>query len=160
MAFDFDSKKLVFCILVCELAGIIGSIFTISSIPTWYATLQKPFFSPPNWIFAPVWTILYALMGIALYLVWTKGLKTKNAGSAIKAFTVQLVLNTSWSIVFFGFHSPFYAFINILLLIAAIIWTMVEFCKVSKTAAYLLAPYLTWVGFAAILNYSVWMLNP
>ncbi len=160
MVFEFDSKKLVFCILVCELAGIIGSIFTISSIPTWYAALQKPFFSPPNWIFAPVWTILYALMGISLYLVWSKGLKTNGVKTAIKAFAVQLVLNASWSIVFFGFHSPLYAFITILLLLAAIIWAIVEFYKVSKQAAYFMIPYLLWVCFAALLNYSIWMLNP
>ena len=158
---NLDFKKFIVSIALCELAGILSGFFTMQNIQTWYATLQKPSFSPPNWIFAPVWTILYALMGIALYLVWVKSLKIKGRKTtAIKAFAVQLVLNASWSIVFFGFHSPFYAFINIILLLAAIIWTMVEFYKVSKTAAYLLAPYLAWVSLAALLNYSIWMLNP
>ncbi len=160
MAFEIDSKKLIFCILICEIAGVIGSIFTVASITTWYAALSKPLFSPPNWVFAPVWTILYALMGISLYLVWMKGLKIKGVKPAINAFAVQLALNTTWSIIFFGAHSPFYAFINIVLLLAAIIWTMVEFYKVSKQAAYLMIPYLLWVLFATFLNYSIWMLNP
>ncbi|MFH1247071.1 MAG: TspO/MBR family protein [Candidatus Micrarchaeota archaeon] len=151
--------KLLVSIVVCQLAGAIGSVFTISSIPIWYASLAKPSFSPPNWLFGPVWILLYLLMGIAVYLVWVKGLKTKGVKLAITAFVVQLFLNALWSIVFFGLQSPFYAFINIILLLATIVWTIVELYKLSKPAAYLMIPYLLWVCFATILNYSIWMLN-
>lgn len=151
--------KLVAAILISELAGIIGSVFTFPSIQTWYATLSKPSFSPPNWVFGPVWTVLYFLMGISLYLVWQRGWKNKNVKIAVKIFAIQLILNSLWSILFFELHSPFYAFIEIILLWLAIVFTIYKFYRISKNAAYLLIPYLFWVSFAAFLNYFVLILN-
>lgn len=141
-------------IALCELAGVIGSVFTISAIPTWYAGLVKPDVRPPNWVFGPVWTTLYALMGIAGYLVWSK-----RRGQALRIFGVQLVLNATWSIIFFGLQSPGWALVNIVALWLAIVGTIKEFYRVSKPAAYLLVPYLVWVSFASYLNYSIWVLN-
>ncbi len=149
---------LLFCIAVCEGAGIVGSFFTVSAIPTWYITLVKPVFSPPNWVFAPVWIILYALMGISLYLVISDRKKVIRE-KAIRVFAIQLVLNTTWSIVFFGMHNIFLGLIIIVLLwifIALSIWV---FGKINKTSAMLLWPYLAWVSFAVFLNYSIWILN-
>ncbi len=157
-----NMAKLVLSLLICLFAGYLGSIFTSPSIPTWYATLAKPSFNPPNWIFAPVWTALFLLMGYALYLVWTKGeikSKRKFVKPAIWAFGIQLALNVLWSILFFGMRSPFYAFIDILVLWAAIFLTICSFSKISKTAAWLLVPYILWVSFAVILNLSIVLLN-
>jgi tryptophan-rich sensory protein len=152
--------KLVASVIICLFAGFIGSIFTTPSIPTWYATLTRPSFNPPDWIFAPVWTTLFVLMGISLYLVWNKGLQDKKVKISLFIFGVQLVLNVLWSFLFFGLHSPFYAFLEIITLWAAIVLTIVNFFKVSKTAGLLLIPYIFWVSFAAILNFSIWKLNP
>lgn len=151
--------KLVISIALCELAGIFGSVFTFSAIPTWYAALAKPQFAPPNWIFGPVWTILYLLMGIAFYLVWTSHADTRARRRAMAMFGVQLLLNAIWSPIFFGLQSPGSAFLVIILLWCAIIATMYLFSKVLRTAALLLLPYLAWVSFAAYLNYSIWVLN-
>ena len=148
--------KLILAILICLLVGFLGSIFTMSAIPTWYATLNKPFFSPPNWLFAPVWTTLYILMGISLYLILNK---KKVDKTAVMIFVVQLVLNFLWSIMFFGLHSPFLGLINIILLWLTIVWTIISFMKVSKTAGYLLFPYILWVSFASLLNLAVYLLN-
>lgn len=149
--------KLVIAVFICELVGIIGALFTTPSITTWYATLQKPSFNPPNWIFGPVWTTLYFLMGISLYLVWQK--KVKGSEQAMKIFMIQLVLNLIWSILFFYQQSPLAAFIEIILLWSAILATIFFFYKISKAAAYILIPYLLWVSFAAILNLSIYLLN-
>ncbi|MDO8428891.1 MAG: TspO/MBR family protein [Candidatus Diapherotrites archaeon] len=149
--------KLFVSIFICFLAGLIGSIFTFSAIPTWYAGLVKPWFSPPNFLFAPVWTILYVLMGIALYLIWRKGFQENK--TSIKIFFVQLLLNAFWSIVFFGFKQLFNAFIVIIFLWISILACILLFYKIDKKASYLLIPYLAWVSFAGILNYSVWALN-
>ena len=154
-----SSLKLISAIIISELAGIIGSLFTFSAIPTWYATLAKPALNPPSWIFGPVWTTLYALMGIAAFLVWNKGLDRKDVREALSVFGLQLVLNASWSIVFFGLHSPLWALVNIVALWLSIIWTMILFYKISKPTLYLLLPYILWVSFASYLNYSIWMLN-
>jgi len=151
--------KLVIAIVVSELAGVIGSVFTISAIPTWYAALQKPSFSPPNWIFGPVWTTLYLLIGVAAFLVWRHGLERKEVKTALAIFGGQLVLNTLWSIIFFGLHNHFWAFIEIIVLWSAILWTIFAFYKISRPAAYLLLPYILWVSFAGYLNYSIWILN-
>jgi len=151
--------KLVIAIVVSQLAGVIGSVFTISSIPTWYTTLQKPSFSPPNWIFGPAWTTLYFLMGVAAFLVWRHGFEKKEVRRALTIFGGQLVLNALWSIIFFGLHNPFWAFIEIIVLWLAILWTIFAFYKISRPAAYLLLPYILWVSFAAYLNYSIWILN-
>lgn len=151
--------KLIIAIVVSELAGIIGSLFTASEISAWYTTLARPDFSPPNWVFGPVWTTLYALMGIAAFLVWKKGFERIDVRSALGIFAGQLVLNTLWSIIFFGMHNPGAAFVEILFLWLAILATIVSFYRISKGAAYLLVPYILWVTFAAILNYTIWMLN-
>jgi len=149
------SKKIarfVVSIFLCQLAGIIGSLFTTPSIATWYASLNKVSFSPPNWVFAPVWITLYFLMGISLYLVWGK--KT-----AMMVFFVQLALNTFWSIIFFGFHNILLAFIEIVILWFAILATMIVFYKESKTASFLLIPYFLWVSFASVLNFAIFLVN-
>ncbi|MBU0980986.1 MAG: tryptophan-rich sensory protein [Nanoarchaeota archaeon] len=147
--------KLIISIIACQLAGIIGSVFTASSVSTWYATLNKPFFNPPSWLFGPVWTTLYLLMGISLYLLWEK-----RARTVITLFIIQLGLNTLWSICFFGLKNPLLAFVEILVLWGAIIITIFSSYKVSKAAAYLLIPYILWVTFAAILNFYIFWLNP
>ncbi|MFH1182120.1 MAG: TspO/MBR family protein [Candidatus Woesearchaeota archaeon] len=149
--------KLVIAVFICELIGIIGASFTIPSIPTWYAGLQKPSFSPPNWIFSPVWTALYFLMGVSLYLVWQN--RVKGRRQAIKIFMIQLVLNLLWSILFFYQRSPLAAFVEIVILWSAILATIFFFYRISKAAAYILIPYLLWVSFAAILNLSIYLLN-
>ncbi len=155
-----ETLKLVTSLTICLFAGFIGSIFTSPSIPTWYTTLTKPSFNPPGWIFAPVWTTLFVLMGISLYLVWNKGLQDKKVKISLFIFGLQLVLNVLWSFLFFGLHSPFYALLKIIILWAAIVLTIVNFFKVSRTAGFLLLPYMFWVSFAAILNFSIWRLNP
>lgn len=151
--------KLVVSIVTCQLAGFIGSLFTTPSIPTWYATIKKPSFTPPNAVFGPVWTMLFLLMGISAYLIWRKGLQDKNVKWALMIFIVQLVLNVLWSILFFGLHHPFLAFIEIIVLWLVILATLISFMKLSKPAGILLLPYLIWVAFAAILNYQLWKLN-
>jgi len=150
-------KELILAIVICQLAGIIGSLFTFSAISTWYATLVKPSFSPPNWVFGPVWTLLYTLMGISVYLIYIS--KSKEKFDAMKIFGFQLFLNAIWSIVFFGMKSPLYALAIIALLWLSIIFTTIKFYKINKTASFLLIPYLLWVSFASILNYYIWVLN-
>ena len=145
--------KLSFCIIICELAGIIGTVFTIDSISTWYPALTKPFFNPPSWLFGPTWTSLYFLMGVSLYLVWDK--KKTN----LKWFWTQLALNAFWSIIFFGFKNPVLAFFEIVILWISILLTIKSFYKVNKNAAYLLVPYIGWVTFAGILNLFTAILN-
>lgn len=151
--------KLIVSIAICLLAGGLGTIFTIPSIPTWYATLVKPSFSPPNYLFGPVWTILYILMGISLYLIWKKGTKTQKVREALMIFGLQLFLNAVWSPIFFGARNLFVALIVIIFMWYFILKTILSFGKINKTASYLLYPYLAWVSFASILNFSVWMLN-
>ncbi|MFP4403398.1 MAG: TspO/MBR family protein [Nanoarchaeota archaeon] len=151
--------KLIISIIICQLAGVIGSIFTVNTIATWYETLNKPFFNPPGFIFGPVWIILYFLIGISLYSVWSKKINTKTKKLAIIIFFIQLILNAMWSIIFFGLKSPFFAFIEIIFLWIFIFLTMFYFNKISKIATYLLIPYLLWVSFALILNFSIYLLN-
>lgn len=155
-----DWTKLAICIVLCESTGIVGSLATFSAIPTWYAALSKPSFAPPNWLFGPVWTLLYAMMGIALYVVWQKGLEKTDVKKGMAFFGVQLVLNVVWSLLFFGLHSPGLALLDIVLLAATIAATAVQFKKVSSPAALLLVPYLAWVIFATALNFAIWQLNP
>lgn len=147
-----DWPKLIFAIILCQAAGIIGSLFTFSAIPTWYATLTKPSFNPPSWIFGPVWTLLYTLMGISLYLVW------KNK-PAVKLFVWQLIANSLWSIIFFGMKNIGLALVEIIVLLALVLATIMKFYKINKTAAYLLIPYFLWGSFATLLTYSIWILN-
>jgi len=152
-----DTVKLIIAVAVSELAGIAGSFFTISSIPTWYSTLTKPALSPPAWIFGPVWVTLYFLMGISLWLIWRSDSNEKNR--ALWLFAAQLTLNTIWSPVFFGAQAMGNALAIIVLLWAAIIMTILIFTKISKTAAWFLIPYILWVSFACYLNYAIWALN-
>jgi len=174
--------KLIISILICELAGAIGSIFTAPAIRSWYYFLNKPSFNPPSWLFAPVWTFLFLLMGISLYLVWSNDFNAKVSANdaqkkswnpisaklwsgtwreenAVLIFILQLVLNILWSVIFFGLKSPGMAFVEILMLWFAILYTIVNFYRISKTAAYLLLPYILWVSFAAFLNFSIWRIN-
>ncbi|MFP3949502.1 MAG: TspO/MBR family protein [Candidatus Micrarchaeia archaeon] len=154
-----EAGKLILAIILCNLAGAIGSIFTFSAIPTWYATLIKPEFNPPNWIFGPVWTALYVLMGISLYLIWKQYEKGKNAKTALTIFSVQWVLNALWSFLFFGLQSPLYGLLCIIPLWISIAVMIAKFYPLSKNAALLQIPYLLWVSFATVLNASIWVLN-
>jgi translocator protein len=170
---NIDYVKLAGSIGLSLMAGIIGGVFTSQSIPTWYATLTKPDWNPPNWVFGPVWTILYILIGISLYLLWTTNPKTPlikkllhKAGegsqtkkTALTLFAIQLVLNTLWSIIFFGLKNPGLALIEIILLWFAIAATIHYTAKLNKLAAYLLVPYILWVSFATILNLAIVTLN-
>lgn len=138
-------------------AGVLGSIATTQNIPTWYAGLDKPPLLPPNEVFGPVWTVLYVMMGFALFLVWIS--TEKKRVSTYAAFFVQLILNTLWSFVFFGMHQPWLGVVVIVALIGAVIWTMREFAPISKLAMWLLVPYSTWVLFATYLTVGVAVLN-
>ena len=146
-------------VVICELAGVIGSVATAPSIPGWFAGLAKPAFNPPNWVFAPVWTILYALMALAAYLVYEKGPRERRVRTALVVFILQLVLNVLWSIIFFGAHQILGAVVVIVLLWGMILATILLFSRISKAAAYLLVPYILWVSFAAVLNISFSILN-
>lgn len=150
--------RFIIALLVCQLAGVLGSLFTVPAIPGWYAGLVKPFFKPPNWLFAPVWTALFLLMGIALALVWRRK-DHPEAPSALRWFAIQWLLNVLWSVAFFGLHSPMLGLVDIVLLWAAIAMTIQRFRRISRPAAWLLAPYMAWVSFALILNAALWWLN-
>lgn len=149
-------KILALSILIPQLAAIFGSIFTTPSINTWYASLNKPPITPPNWFFAPMWTTLFLLMGIALYFIWNNKKKTKLA---LTLFGIQLCLNALWSLIFFGLQSPLFGLIEIIFLWFFILITIIEFRSIDKKAAYLLIPYLAWVTIATILNFSIVWLN-
>ncbi len=152
-----DYRKLAAAIAITLAAAAIGSVATFQSIPTWYATLNKPALNPPNWVFGPVWTTLYVLMAVSAYLVWNSKSRQKREALAIYGF--QLILNVAWSIAFFGSKSPFYGLVVIIALWLAIAATIVKFNKISGQASWLLIPYMAWVSFALYLNYSVWLLN-
>ena len=156
---SINFPKLIIAIVVSELAGIIGSFFTAWAIPSWYSDLIKPVVNPPGWIFGPVWTALYLLMGVAAYLIWMKGWENKEVKAALGVFGIQLMLNAAWSVIFFGLQSPGAALIEIVSLWFAVIATIIAFSKISRQAVWLLAPYIIWVTFAAYLNYSIWLLN-
>ncbi len=152
--------RLAAAVIVCNLAGFAGSFFTMPSIPTWYASINKPFFTPPNWVFAPAWTTLFVLMGIGLYMVWDKTNFSGKGRFALYVFGFQLFLNIMWSALFFGLQSPMYAFFEIIALWIAILFTIMKFREIDRKAGYVLVPYMAWVTFAALLNLSVWLLNP
>ena len=156
---NINYLRLIISILICNSAGFIGSFFTASAIPVWYASLVKPAFNPPGWVFGPVWTALYIMMGVSMYIVWQKGLKKRENKTAMAVFGVQLVLNASWSIIFFGMGAPLAAFIEIIFLWIAILATIILFYRLSKKASYLLVPYILWVSFAAVLNFAIFYLN-
>lgn len=154
-----STLKLVIAILVCEVIGFTSGLIGSAAMNTWFDNLQKPSWNPPSFLFAPVWTTLYALMGIAFWLIWKNETPEANKRSAYAAFALQLFLNFCWSIIFFRFQSPFFALIEILLLLSMILLTIFQFSKISKTAAWLLVPYVLWVSFASVLNYTIWSLN-
>jgi len=147
------------CILICLAAGFIGSLFTTSAIGSWYVYLNKPVFNPPAWIFAPVWTLLYILMGIALFLVYRQIGKNKLAVLGLIIFIIHLLFNASWSIIFFGLKMIPLAFANIIILWLLIVYLIIIFWLIDKRASILLWPYLAWVSFASVLNFSVMILN-
>jgi tryptophan-rich sensory protein len=139
--------------------GAVAGVFTSSAVKGWYSTVNKPSFNPPNWVFAPVWTCLYILMGIAFYIIWQKQAGTSFKNKAISFYVLQLVFNFTWSLVFFYFHQPGWALVNIAVLWLLIAGTIYFFLKISKPAGWLLVPYLLWVSFASVLNYAIWHLN-
>jgi translocator protein len=149
--------KLVLSLILPQLAGAIGAMFTISAIPTWYKFLNKPSFSPPNWIFGPVWLTLYLLMGISVYLNWIS--KNKQAKCNVRLFFIHLFFNLIWSPIFFGAKNLFLALIVIIIIWAIIVVMIFRFWKVNKASSLLLIPYLLWVSFASVLNYFIWRLN-
>lgn len=154
-----DLLKIGISILACLLVGFLAGIATQSSVNTWYTTLEKPFFTPPNYLFGPVWTILYILMGISAGIVWCRGLHHIWVKTALYHFVFQLLFNALWSLVFFSLQKPLWALLTILVLLVLILLTFKWFKVVNKTAAYLLIPYLIWVLFAAALNFEIWRLN-
>jgi len=154
-----DIYKLIIALVVCQVAGFIGSVVTRPAVSTWYAELNKPRFTPPDWLFAPVWIGLYILMGVAAFLVWRRGLHHQVVKRALVFFGVQLVLNVLWSFLFFGLRSPLAGLIGISILGIAIILTVQSFLQASRTAGLLLIPYFLWVSFATGLNLSIWWMN-
>lgn len=151
--------RFLIALVVCFGASAIGSAFTMNAIPTWYATLNKASFNPPNWIFGPVWTLLYTLMAVSLFIVWEKGRWDKEKAKAFGIFFAQLLANTLWSVVFFGFKMPGVAFLIIIVLWLLIVSMIISFKKFSNVAAWLQVPYIVWVSFASVLNFFIWRLN-
>jgi translocator protein len=150
--------KLVVSLALPLAVGGIAGMFTAQAIPTWYATLNRPSFNPPNWVFGPVWTVLYILMGISLYMVWTMA-PGKERNMAMAAFAIQLVLNFGWSFLFFYFKTLGFALVEIVALWASIVVMLVIFYRVKPLAAYINIPYLLWVSFATLLNAAYFKLN-
>lgn len=154
-----NAWALIVAILISELAGVVGSVFTAPSIPTWYASLAKPQINPPAWLFGPVWISLYALMGVAAYLIWQKGTKRKDVKVALYLFAIQLVLNTLWSIIFFGFHNIGLALVELSALWMTVTVMLFYFENISRSAGWLIMPYVFWLSFAFYLNFSIWLKN-
>jgi translocator protein len=155
-----NGVKLLISLAACIGAGLIGSIFTRGSIATWYTFLHKPAFSPPNWVYAPVWFLLYILMGISAFLIWRVGMKQFHVREGLVIFLIQLILNTFWSFAFFGLKSTIAGLLVIVPLWTAILLTIINFYRISRTASFLLLPYILWVSFATALNFSIYLLNP
>ena len=149
---------IIISIIIAQMAGLIGSFFTVSGVQNWYVYLQKPVFSPPSWLFAPAWITLYTLMGIAAFLVWKKR-NIIGAKPALWVYGIQLGFNALWSFIFFGMRNPGLAFIEIFILWVLILIVTVKFFKIDKGAGYLFLPYILWVTFASVLNFAVWQLN-
>ena len=151
--------KLIISVLICEATGIVSALIANTSMNSWFNTLNKPSWNPPAFLFGPVWTILYLLMGISLWLIWKSAAPEPEKNSAIRLFSLQLFLNFWWSIIFFKFHSAVFALVEITLMLIMILLTIINFSKLLKPAAWLLVPYIAWVSFATILNYTIWVLN-
>jgi len=157
---EMNFIKLIMAVGVSALAGVVGAMFTTPAIPTWYATLTMPLLTPPNWVFGPVWTTLYVLMGIALWLVWKdKAAAPEARRRALMLFFLQLALNVLWSYFFFGLQNPGLAAAEIILLWLSIRATMISFGNISHPAQLLLVPYMLWVSFATYLTIAIWLLN-
>ena len=154
-----NTMKLIISIVCTVGLGLTGGLFTAPEIQGWFSHLNKPSWNPPNWLFAPVWTTLYLCMGIAFFLVWKTKATAHIKQWAIIIFIAQFMLNLAWSYIFFREHQPGWAFVDIIVLWLAIICTIAGFSRISKPAAWLLVPYIAWVSFAAILNYSIWQAN-
>lgn len=151
--------KALGAVLLCEAVGLLAGWVTQSSVTSWYPTLVKPSFTPPGWVFGPVWTFLYALMGIAAFLVWRRGFRYARVRSALTAFGVQLLLNGGWSFAFFGARSPALGLVVILFLWGTLAWTVDRFFRIRRVAGWLLVPYMAWVSYALVLNASIWAMN-
>ncbi len=151
--------KIAIGIITCLAVGFLSGLATASSVNDWFVTLNKPFFNPPPWLFAPVWTLLYSMMGIAVALVWHEGLEKPAIKTAVHIFIVQLILNALWSIFFFGMKAPFVALVTIVILWLLIYLCIQRFKPINAKASYLLVPYLAWVSFATLLNGAIWWLN-
>ncbi len=151
--------KLVIAIALPVLIGGVSGFFTVSGVESWYQTIQKPSWNPPNWVFGPVWTTLYVMMGIALWLVWKEDTSRELKLIAGILFAAQLTLNFFWSFIFFRLELPGWAFAEILVMWVVILATIFAFAQVNKTAAWLLVPYISWVSFAAMLNFTIWRMN-
>jgi translocator protein len=154
-----NTAKLILAIAIPLAVGFTSGFFTITGVGSWYQTIQRPSWNPPGWIFGPVWTTLYIMMGIALYLIWKAEVSTSLKNYAILLFTLQLVFNFFWSFIFFNQQQPGWAFAEIVALWVLILFTIFAFAKINNLAAWLLVPYISWVSFAAILNYTIWKLN-
>ena len=150
--------KLIISLALPLLVGFTASLYTRPEIEGWYRLLNRPEWNPPNWLFAPVWTSLYILMGVACYLIWIKAPSAKRS-AALLLYFVQLALNFTWSFLFFRMHQPGLAFVEIILLWLCILLTIFAFARLSRLAAWLLVPYISWVSFAAILNHTIWQMN-
>lgn len=151
--------KLIISILIPLVVGFTSSFFTASGVSTWFQTIEKPSWNPPNWVFAPVWTSLYILMGISLFLIWKNKFDQQKKRTALILFAFQLLLNFLWSFIFFGQHQIGWALADIVVLWLALLATIFAFAPLNRTAAWLLVPYISWVSFAALLNFSIWTLN-
>ena len=154
-----NNFKLLICILICQIVGLTSSFLSNTQNNIWYDSIIKPSWNPPVYLFGTVWTFLYLLMGISLWMIWKSKAPEYKKLTAELIFALQLFLNFWWSIIFFKFQSPELAFAEILLMIVLIIITIFKFAEISRTAAWLLVPYISWVCFAAILNYNLWTLN-
>lgn len=151
--------KVLTAIFVCEAVGLVAGLATRSSVDTWYPTLVKPSFTPPDWVFAPTWVLLYGLMGVAAFLIWRCGPQRVRVRRGLTAFAIQLVLNGGWSFAFFGARSPSLGLVVIIFLWLVLAWTVRQFFRIRRAAGWLLVPYIVWVSYALALNAGIWMLN-
>ena len=151
--------SLVAAVLACEIAGASGVLLSGNGVSVWYPTLAKPAFTPPSWVFGPVWTTLFALLGVAAWLVWRAGIDARPVRVALAVFVVQYVVQVAWSGAFFGLRWPAGGLAVIAVLWLLVVATVAAFARVDRRAALLLVPYLAWVSFAAVLNYRIWRLN-
>lgn len=149
--------KIFICVALCVGLGFASGFSTIEEVNGWFQTIEKPSWNPPGWLFSPVWTTLYILMGIAVALIWHSNHALRN--KAITLFVIQFIFNLGWSFIFFNQHQPGWAFAEIIVMLILIVATTIYFYKIKPAAAYLMIPYIMWVSFASVLNGTIWMLN-